>query len=287
MLAVAVLVAAAALLLAGPASAEFPYTYSGTAPNDLDDDFKLAATPDSGNGPNINNNPFENFGVRGARVADENPAVNFAFKTTTGRADVTIAVMDSGIEWNNADAMHDLRHKVRLTRAELPFPNHDRATPLDGADGCVTLRLGRLRRQRRRRLQRHRLRLRHPCQRDGPAARRPGRRPDPQDVLIAFSDGVDDDDNGFVDDIAGWDFLDNDNDAFDDVQYGHGTGEAIDSTAEANNGDDTGARDLPQLHGRSRCASATPSSPTSTASPRASSTPPTTTSRSCSRRWAR
>src|SRR5207249_12132342 len=42
--------------------------------------------------------------------------------------------------------------------------------------------------------------------------------------------------------IAGWDFLQNDNDPYDDVQYGHGTGEALDSNAEANNGvNQTGA----------------------------------------------
>ena len=35
--------------------------------------------------------------------------------------------------------------------------------------------------------------------------------------------------------MVGWDFLDDDNDPYDDVQYGHGTGEARDSTAEANN----------------------------------------------------
>ena len=67
-----------------------------------------------------------------------------------------------------------------------------------------------------------------------PAA--PRRRP-----LIAFSDGDDDDGNGFADDIVGWDFLDDDNDAYDDVQYGHGTGEARDSTAEADNGGDAGS----------------------------------------------
>ena len=64
---------------------------------------------------------------------------------------------------------------------------------------------------------------------------------DPQDVLIAFSDGDDDDSNGFVDDMVGWDFLDDDNDPFDDVQYGHGTGEARDSSGEADNGGDIGA----------------------------------------------
>ena len=71
--------------------------------------------------------------------------------------------------------------------------------------------------------------------------RRTRRHDDPQDLLIAFSDGNDADGNGFVDDIAGWDFLDNDNDAYDDVQYGHGTGEAQDSIAEANNGGDAGS----------------------------------------------
>ena len=58
---------------------------------------------------------------------------------------------------------------------------------------------------------------------------------EPQDVLIAFTDGVDDDGNGYDDDIVGWDFLDDDNDPYDDVQYGHGTGEANDSVAEAAN----------------------------------------------------
>ncbi|MEJ7715119.1 MAG: hypothetical protein WKF40_05180 [Thermoleophilaceae bacterium] len=81
---------------------------------------------------------------------------------------------------------------------------------------------------------------------------------DPQDILIAFSDPGsrrygrrsalredDDDGNGFVDDMVGWDFLDNDNDPYDDVQYGHGTGEARDSTAEANNRiDDKNATEL-------------------------------------------
>ena len=59
-------------------------------------------------------------------------------------------------------------------------------------------------------------------------------------MTIAFADGNDGDGNGFADDIAGWDFLDNDNDPFDDVQYGHGTGEAEDPsprpTTAANSG---------------------------------------------------
>src|SRR5207247_3028326 len=59
---------------------------------------------------------------------------------------------------------------------------------------------------------------------------------DPEDLIMTFSDGVDDDGDGYIDNIAGWDFFESDNDPFDEVQFGHGTGEAEDSTAEANNG---------------------------------------------------
>ena len=57
---------------------------------------------------------------------------------------------------------------------------------------------------------------------------------DPEDLIRTFSDGVDDDGNGYVDDISGWDFFEDDNDPQDDVDYGHGTGEAEDSGGEAN-----------------------------------------------------
>ena len=59
---------------------------------------------------------------------------------------------------------------------------------------------------------------------------------DPQDLIKAFSDGRDGDHNGYVDDISGWDFAEDDNDPADLVRYGHGTGESEDSSAEANNG---------------------------------------------------
>ena len=56
---------------------------------------------------------------------------------------------------------------------------------------------------------------------------------DPEDLILdpAYSNGIDDDRNGYVDDISGWDFLYGDNDPLDTVEYGHGTGEAKDSTA--------------------------------------------------------
>jgi hypothetical protein len=69
---------------------------------------------------------------------------------------------------------------------------------------------------------------------------------DPQDLIWSTgpdgtlcSDGVDVDGNGYVDDISGWDFFWNDNDASDDTDFGHGTGEALDSTGEAHDGEGT------------------------------------------------
>ena len=59
---------------------------------------------------------------------------------------------------------------------------------------------------------------------------------DAGDLILNFSDGIDDDGNGYVDDISGWDFMKDDNDPYDDTRYGHGTGEARDSTSRANNG---------------------------------------------------
>jgi MYXO-CTERM domain-containing protein len=59
---------------------------------------------------------------------------------------------------------------------------------------------------------------------------------DPGDLILNFSDDIDDDGNGYVDDISGWDFMMNDNDPYDDTRYGHGSGEARDSTAAADNG---------------------------------------------------
>ena len=62
---------------------------------------------------------------------------------------------------------------------------------------------------------------------------------DAGDLIELFSDGVDDDANGYTDDISGWDFYKNDNNPYDDTRYGHGTGEAHDSSAEGNNGNDS------------------------------------------------
>ncbi len=240
----------AVLLLAAGAGARYPYPPrlpAGVVPNDVTGGtvWKYAATPEPPSPLNllVQRDPGELHGVRGASIVDASPSAATAWMKTTGRPDVTIAVLDSGIEWNNAEAMSDLRLKVRLNTGELPQPRHDRSTALGSGRPCSS----------------YRYEPAHPYDLDGngvvnvddyacdrrvsladPRRTGPPGVLTPQDLIIAFSNHTDSDHNGYVDDIAGWDFLDNDNDPYDDVQYGHGTGEARDSTAEAGNGGDAG-----------------------------------------------
>jgi hypothetical protein len=235
---------AAAATTATAAHAEFPYarpgadkkdptelrTDRGQVPPDLggDNTWKFAATPEPVNPP-VNFQPQELFGVRGGHVVDADASRDTAWTVTTGRPDVAIAVLDSGIDWRE----DDLHMKARLNRGELPAPNHDGPALLSGvscgsygdgydANGDGLLNLADYACDSR-------------LRKDTPHGVMPGSF-DPQDVLIAFSDGTDADGNGFVDDVAGWDFMDDDNDAYDDVEYDHGTGEAQGSTAEVNDG---------------------------------------------------
>ena len=63
---------------------------------------------------------------------------------------------------------------------------------------------------------------------------------DASDLLAAYSDGDDDDGNGYADDIAGWDFFDDDNDPYDASSYAsasnHGTGRAQEAGQLTNDG---------------------------------------------------
>jgi hypothetical protein len=223
-------------VLAAPAHASFPYPprlAPGQVPNDLTGGtaWKFSATPEPPSLLNatVRSSAMELHGVRGAHVVDPDPSAATAWTVTTGRPDVAIAVLDSGIEWNNVDAMKDLVRKVRLNKGELPKPRpcakHARPRYDANGDGVFNT-------------------VDYACDPrvtlDWPGRNGPKGMLTPQDVIHAFSDHRDEDHNGYVDDIAGWDFLDNDNDPYDDVQYGHGTGEARDSTAEADNGNDLG-----------------------------------------------
>jgi hypothetical protein len=175
-------------------------------------------------------------------------SVDKAWAYTTGLPAVRIAVTDSGIKWDEPD----LLNQAYLNAGELK----NGARPQTAA-GAVCSGLGPL--------------AGYDCNSDGvfsvadyrddprispvvtgdtcfrqgdPAQVGPERIKgdvnhncvlDAGDLIQLFSDGVDDDANGYTDDISGWDFYKNDNDPYDDTRYGHGTGEAKDSNAEGNN----------------------------------------------------
>lgn len=162
-------------------------------------------------------------------------SVDLAWRHTIGDDRVLISVIDSGIKWDE----RDLVEKAFLNVGELG--NHK---PLK-ADGTACAMLPGTQ-------------LPFDCSGDGVLSAKdykdtPGLEPatsdppgdmnqngvlDAGDLILqpSFSDGIDDDENGYVDDISGWDFFKDDNDPYDDTRYGHGTGEARDSTAETNNG---------------------------------------------------
>jgi Subtilase family len=120
--------------------------------------------------------PAEPWEIPGSHYTD-------AWKYSTGRADVIIAVVDTGVEsWDQ-----DTRLALFLNREELPLPN-------DNGNTCAD----------------------YDCNSDGrfdvddysdDNRVTPTGLITAADLVEVFSDGVDDDGNGFVDDICGWDFF--------------------------------------------------------------------------------
>lgn len=213
----------AVALLALPARAELPLpTYPecgeedavALCPNDLSEDWSLlsyvpAASRDS---------------VREAELSlGSGISADRAWRESTGRFDVTIAVGDSGVLWDERNIVN----KIRLNAAELPWPMSGDGEEVEGGDvngdglyniadwaddARVSASAG-------------------DDRADGLL--------DPSDLIATFSDGLDDDGNGYVDDIAGWDFYENDNNPFStyDDGYGtHGTGVMEEGAAEGGDG---------------------------------------------------
>ncbi|MEA2311186.1 MAG: hypothetical protein QOE28_1154, partial [Solirubrobacteraceae bacterium] len=142
-----------------------------------------------------------------------------AWKRSIGSPAVKIAILDTGIRWKDPG----LRTQVALNRGELPLPqgcsvydcNGDGAFNVDdyANDPRVSKTAG-------------------VDEADGIL--------DASDLIATFSDGTDADGNGFVDDIAGWDFFDDDNNPYDASSYSsaadHGTGRAKDAAEQTNEG---------------------------------------------------
>lgn len=147
-------------------------------------------------------------------------AVDLAWGIGRGAPDVVIAVLDSGIRWRDEQAMVDLANAAYLNRGELPVPQPGPGSLAPAGDPHDANGDGR---------------FSILDYEDDPRVvdRNGNERLDPEDLILApaFSNGVDDDANGYVDDISGWDFLEDDNNPLDDVDYGHGTGEARDAVA--------------------------------------------------------
>ncbi len=150
-------------------------------------------------------------------------SANVAWETTTGRWDVLLAVADSGVQWGH----HDIVNKLYINTGEVPPPvcedgSESEAYDCDGNgltnvqdwahDERVDITAGR-------------------AAADGVL--------DPSDLIYtSFGpewDGVDNDANGYTDDISGWDFFGSDNDAWNEWEdsYGtHGTGVMREAAAE-------------------------------------------------------
>src|SRR3954453_11512528 len=162
-----------------------------------------------------------------------------AWKLERGRPDTVVAILDTGIKWDRAG----VGAQVHLNQGELPVPNHGLATPVsDGGTlpvgGCAAMVNA------------------YDANGDGAfnildyvcdtrvsasqGAHGDATKLDPEDLIADsdFADGTDADGKGFVDDIAGWDMFDNDNDPYDASSYfaaaNHGSGRAGEAAERGN-----------------------------------------------------
>ena len=147
-----------------------------------------------------------------------------AWKYSTGDPDTVVAILDTGIRWQE----QELVNKVHLNANELPPPQHSNGSSC-GTDDCNGDGAFDVRDY-----------ADDPRVADGAGDTESDSILDASDLIATFSDGSDADGNGFTDDIAGWDFFDDDNDPFDASSCcsanGHGTGRAREAVAETNNG---------------------------------------------------
>jgi hypothetical protein len=124
---------------------------------------------------------------------------------TDGDPGTVIAYIEGGINWR--DQPTELADKVFLNKGELPAPT----TPVD--DGALNAK----------------------DYADTPDSNGNGL-VDPEDIIVRFSDGRDDDRNGYTDDISGWDFYNDQNDpATVDSEYRHANSQMRQAGAETNN----------------------------------------------------
>jgi hypothetical protein len=165
-----------------------------------------------------------------------------AWKAERGRPDSVVAILDTGIDWSAGG----LRDQIHLNTGELPYPQHSDGSSCGtydcNGDGVVNVEDY---------AQDPRVSLSY-AGRIGPSGLITA-----QDLIHAFSDcqvdpsshlavqcvagqHFDNDNNGYANDIAGWNFFDNNNDPTDLSSYfaahHHGTGRAQDVAEQGNDG---------------------------------------------------
>src|SRR5688572_16385796 len=153
-----------------------PNEMTGAAGSCNDNKWKYASTNFCTTDPLINLSANELFGVSGMHV-------DTAWRLSTGRSDVVIAVHDSGFKWNDAGALADMRRKFHLNAGELPAPGGSCTPPPGGdprdcnGDGVFNM---------------------PDYDNDGTVTDANGNGvKDPQDLIILFSNGDDADANGY------------------------------------------------------------------------------------------
>jgi hypothetical protein len=143
-----------------------------------------------------------------------------AWKYSIGSPEIAIAILDTGIEWQD----EELRRKVRLNRDELPLPQGASSYDANG-DGAFNVDDY----------------ASDPRVNKAAGDEEADELLDGSDLIATFSDRTDADRNGYVDDIAGWDFFEDDNDPFDASSCcsaeGHGSDRAKSAAGDTNNGE--------------------------------------------------
>jgi hypothetical protein len=147
-------------------------------------------------------------------------SVDKAWSTyTIGDPHIVMAYVEAGINWFDP-AAKDLVNQVWLNKGELPLPRHKDGSPYRRYDANHDGRVN---------IEDY---LHDPRVSD---SNKNGYL-DPEDLIVAFSNHKDSDHNGFVDDISGWDFYDNQNDpATYDSTYHHSNNQMRQAGAEGDN----------------------------------------------------
>ncbi len=138
-------------------------------------------------------------------------AVDKAWQYHLGDPSTVIAILDSGIIWKKSD----FPKYYFLNRGELPLPEESETFDKNG-DGAFSI-----------------------ADYEGDSRvfdKNLNGILDPGDLILIFQNGIDEDQNGYTDDIAGWDFYEGDNNPHDRLYFRHGTHGAIYAAGETNNG---------------------------------------------------